>query len=303
MQSYSRTSPTRFSGANSYRKNGATDRYRPNASPQRPGTVKTAPNGGYLTSKRPTPIGFGSPKRSQRSPVRAKRQGLNSAKASTAYRINVPQDPPKYKAGPSPFKLQEKIRKQDDMMTQGSTGERIYEAPMPRKTQAALDEYFPGALTGAETERLVYKTLAPMGFTADNTLFCDCSCPDEINHDNGDEDISMLFQNRWGEVFPLSGLGGMPFTGKTGWAAMSSHVPVNGNIVVLIAPHVGIDKDGNVGKVTRKGQHGCSSACGAAIGALAALEADRSAGNFQNGYEDHQMDAIKHFLEPHVDEL
>ena len=174
---------------------------------------------------------------------------------------------------------------------------------MPRKTQVALDQYFPGALTGAETEQTVYKTLAPMGFNADNTLFADCSCPDEINHDDPEEDVSMLFQRRWGEVFPLSGLGGMPFVGKTGWAAMSSHVPVDGHILVLIGPHVGIDKDGNVGKVTRKGQHGSSSACGAAIGALAALEADRSAANFKNGYEDHQMDAIKHFLEPHVDEL
>jgi hypothetical protein len=62
-----------------------------------------------------------------------------------------------------------------------------------------------------------------------------------------------MFAFRWGEVFPLGGLAGMPFTGKTGWGAFSSHVPKNGNITVLFAPHVGIDKNGNIGKVTRDG--------------------------------------------------
>ena len=194
-------------------------------------------------------------------------------------------------------------RKVNYSTTSVSTTPSRFYGNMPSNTQKALDMYFPGAMSGPECEQIVYDTLAPMGFTADNTLFTDCSCPDEINHDDPEEDISMLFAERWGEVFPLSGLGGMPFTGKTGWAAMSSHVPVNGNIVVLIGPHVGIDKDGNVGKVTRKGQNGSSSACGAAIGALAALEADRSAGNFKSGFDDHQMDAIKHFLKDHVEEL
>ena len=92
-----------------------------------------------------------------------------------------------------------------------------------------------------------------MGFTDDNTLFADSSCPDEINHDDPDEDITSLFQKRWGEVFSLAGLAGLPFTGKTGWGAFSAHVPVDGNIVIMFAPHVGIDRNGNVGKITRDG--------------------------------------------------
>ena len=92
-----------------------------------------------------------------------------------------------------------------------------------------------------------------MGFNSENTLFADSSCPDEINHDDQEEDITLLFQNRWGEVFPLAGLAGVPFTGKTGWGAFSNHVPMNGNIVVLFAPHVGIDKDGKVGQILRDG--------------------------------------------------
>ena len=59
----------------------------------------------------------------------------------------------------------------------------------------------------------------------------------------------------------------MPFAGKMGWTAFSNHVPVDGNILIMFAPHVGIDKNGEVGKVNRKGQVQCSTACGAAIGA------------------------------------
>ena len=65
--------------------------------------------------------------------------------------------------------------------------------------------------------------------------------------------MTLLFLERWGEIFPLSGLAGIPFTGKTGWHAFSSHVPVDGNVVILFAPHVGVDSTGTVGKVLRKG--------------------------------------------------
>jgi len=51
----------------------------------------------------------------------------------------------------------------------------------------------------------------------------------------------------------LSGLAGLPFVGKAGWGAFSHHVPDDGNIVVLFAPHVGIDSFGNVGKIRREG--------------------------------------------------
>jgi hypothetical protein len=100
-------------------------------------------------------------------------------------------------------------------------------------------------------------------------------------------------------VFALSGLAGLPFVGKTGWEAFSSHCPKDGNIVILFAPHVGIDGDGNVGSINRNGQNQASGACGAAIGAYKALINDQQSGNFQNGYIDYQMDTIKHLLHPH----
>lgn len=171
-------------------------------------------------------------------------------------------------------------------------------------TKEALDKYFKGAVKGRVAEENIYQQLKRLGFTAENTLFTDSSCPDEINHDDPDEDITSLLAKRWGEVFPLSGLGGLPFTGKTGWAAFSSHVPTpDGNIVILFAPHVGIDREGNVGKIHREGIEQVSSACGAAIGALTALKKDPSEGDMKNGYLDNQMDIIKHLLRSKVDEI
>ena len=170
-------------------------------------------------------------------------------------------------------------------------------------TQSALDKWFPGALTGEEAEDCVYKQLVTRGYNADNTLYCDVSCPDEINHDNAEEDMTGLMITRWGEIFPLGGLAGLPFTGKTGWHAFSSHCPNDGNIVVMFAPHVGIDMEGNVGKVLRDGQDGASAACGAAIGSLAALKANPSCGDFPCGILDHQMDCIKHLLRSSVDHI
>ena len=108
------------------------------------------------------------------------------------------------------------------------------------QADATLRKYFPGALKGSAADRLVAAELEKRGFTDENTLFADSSCPDEINHDDPLEDITSLFQNRWGEIFPLAGLAGFPFTGKTGWGAFSSHCAKDGNIVILFAPHVGV---------------------------------------------------------------
>lgn len=113
--------------------------------------------------------------------------------------------------------------------------------------------------------------LSKRGFNDANTLYCDCSCPDEVNHDDPLEDVTTMFTNRWGEVFNLGGLAGLPFTGQTGFGAFAAHVPTDGNIVLCFAPHVGIDSNGTIGKVLREGQACSSTACGAAIGAFNAI--------------------------------
>lgn len=104
-------------------------------------------------------------------------------------------------------------------------------------------------------------------------------------------------------MFPLGGLAGLPFTGKTGWGAFSAHCPADGNIVLLFAPHVGVSKDGKVGQVYRCGQESSSSACGAAIGAYNALKANRNAAIPTGGFADAQMDSIKQLLSLRMDRI
>ena len=87
----------------------------------------------------------------------------------------------------------------------------------------------------------------------ENTVLTESSCPDELNHDDYSHDISQIMGHRWGEVFHLGGLAGIPFTGNTGWGAFSHHVPKDGNILIILAPHVGLADDGTVGKVHRHG--------------------------------------------------
>jgi len=96
-------------------------------------------------------------------------------------------------------------------------------------------------------------------------------CSDEVN--NKDEQLIDLMVSRWQEGFALGGLGGLPFAGKTGFRAFLHHVPDRGRLLVLFAPHVGIDADGRIGALQRDGQAAVSKACGAGIGAYKALSA------------------------------
>lgn len=137
-----------------------------------------------------------------------------------------------------------------------------------------------------------------------NTVLAESSCPDELNHDHYHHDVSLLMGNRWGEVFHLGGLAGIPFTGKTGWGAFSHHVPDDGSILVIFAPHVGLTEDGTVGKVHRPGQDHATSACGAAVGAYNAIRADdTSAGVPDPSSNDYQQQYIMHALADKVKEI
>jgi hypothetical protein len=118
-------------------------------------------------------------------------------------------------------------------------------------------------------------------------------CPDEINNKPGS--MSTLMQDHWGELFPMGGISGTPFSGTTGFAAFSSHVSDDGHIILAFGPHVGISPDGEVGKCLRRGQGGLSTACGAVVGAYNA--AQDGAPQLSSGY-DMQMDFVKTKIAP-----
>lgn len=173
--------------------------------------------------------------------------------------------------------------------------------------EEATNKYFPGHRSSQAMDRLVWSTLASRGYTPENTLLATSTCPDEVNSKSGE--MVDLMKKRWGEAFTLGGLSGIPYVGGAGFQAYSHHVPDGGNMLVVFAPHVGVDFDGTVGKLKRPNQEGLSSACGAAVGAFKAIKAqaaaDAAAGTIEpvSDYFDAQINFIVLKLKRRLEEL
>lgn len=147
--------------------------------------------------------------------------------------------------------------------------------------------YFPGAMSGPEVFRKVQCVTDRLGLTRENSLFAQSICPDEINHEDGD--LPYLLSRHFAHVFHLGGLAGVPFTGKTGFGAFKHHVPDDGHAFVLMAPHVGLSLDNELGKFSRYGQTHSGAACGAAVGAYAHCCAGKGPPDPAQCFEDRQM--------------
>ena len=125
-------------------------------------------------------------------------------------------------------------------------------------------------MLSADMDKAIAKVLYKRGFTPENTLLGHSVCSDEVN--NRKEQLIPLLTDRWEEGFTLGGLAGLPFAGKSGFGAYLHHVPDSGKLLVVFAPHVGIDEVGRIGSLQRDGQAKTSTACGAAIGAYKELQ-------------------------------
>jgi len=128
-----------------------------------------------------------------------------------------------------------------------------------------VNESFPGVMKGQDVMEKALVEMDKYGMDKENTIFGQSCCPDEINSDQGH--LPKLFSTYYGHSFPLGGLGGAPFAGKTGFGAFSHHVPDNGNVVIVFGPHIGFSIDGEAGKFLRTGQASLSTACGALVAA------------------------------------
>lgn len=103
--------------------------------------------------------------------------------------------------------------------------------------------------------------LAPLGFTANNTLAAVSSCRDELC-----QPLLLKTKATWGEAFDLSALAGLTFAGATGMGAAVAHAPMhNGRrrMIFIGAAHIAMDENGNPGPVIRRGVGHPSGACGA----------------------------------------
>jgi hypothetical protein len=90
-----------------------------------------------------------------------------------------------------------------------------------------LSRCFPGALPVTPIVRRTMELLQTMdaSISDKSVLYGQSICPDEINNDRAGLSAKMI--DTWGDVvFPMGGIGGVPFVGKTGFGAFSHHVRV-----------------------------------------------------------------------------
>lgn len=123
-----------------------------------------------------------------------------------------------------------------------------------------LRRRFPGAISQREYVSLATASLRQAGMVAENTLVAVSHCRDEITGS-----VRTSLEASWGPVFELSGLAGMLSAGTSGVAAAMSHAPRAGagsNFVLFAFAHVGIDDDGAIGLVRRRGLERPVPTCG-----------------------------------------
>ncbi len=138
----------------------------------------------------------------------------------------------------------------------------------PQDIADSIRAEFPGA-TPAHlfSDSILSYVSKKYGITSNQILMGTSTCADDIIYTKN-------FQAH-PEIkgpFNLGGLAGLPFAGITGLSAFAHHIPENGTMVLVIAPHIGYSKDKGWGYVLRHGQHEPSTCCGALMGTLQKLE-------------------------------
>jgi hypothetical protein len=115
------------------------------------------------------------------------------------------------------------------------------------------------------------------------------------------------FANVYGQQFSMGGLAGFPFGGVTGFGAMAHHIPDGGSCLVVYGPHIGVDSNGVVGSVERRGRtHGgacCGSAAAAAGYVLKVHKGEMEVVTNTMDPLDFQQAYVGSMLLPHADRL
>ena len=121
--------------------------------------------------------------------------------------------------------------------------------------------HFPGSYEeDAFVKRSALTLLQDHGFSADNTLACVGVCRDELC-----QSLTDKIRKMWGETYDLSGLAGMPWVGRTGYASARRHAPVVRNrhrYIFFIFTHIGVGPAGEIGLCPRQGRPGLVPTCG-----------------------------------------
>lgn len=147
---------------------------------------------------------------------------------------------------------------------------------------------YPKAESLSSLQETILKELKSNNLNPADCIWGTSICSDEIN--NSFLTIGEDFKAP-GPFF-FGGISGIPFTGKTGFAAFSSHIPDKGAALILYGPHIGVTKDGTFGKVLREGQKEPSSSCGSLIAGLNNVKEGNVLNISHNDYQQGQVHKV-----------
>lgn len=152
---------------------------------------------------------------------------------------------------------------------------------------------FPGVITTHQLARSLDVILSKQGFDKDKTMLATSLCCDEVCRDMEDE-----LRQMYGQNFSFGGIAGFPFGGCTAFGAMCHHIiPDGGNCLIVYGSHVGIDHDGVIGKVNRKGHHGSGACCNTSLAALAYVKAVKEGSTIHSPDASDPIDAQQVFVD------
>eukprot|EP00934_Nitzschia_sp_Nitz4_P008755 Nitzschia sp. Nitz4//scaffold127_size64804//54925//55860//NITZ4_006187-RA/size64804-augustus-gene-0.55-mRNA-1//1//CDS//3329534783//8745//frame0 len=134
---------------------------------------------------------------------------------------------------------------------------------MPAPTIRKIKHVFPGAQPLGALVAKVSGILWNKGFHRANTMVATSLCCDELTRPLE----SAFGYQHYGDHFSMGGLAGFPFGGRTAFGAMAAHIPDKGHCLVVYGPHVGVDLNGTVGTVERRGCDDPGACCGSATAA------------------------------------
>lgn len=131
-------------------------------------------------------------------------------------------------------------------------------------------QFYPNAITSDEAAKQLFRIMRDqLGLMPNQIMHASSLCSDDINEiEYPERGYDML------GPFRMGGLDGFPFTGITGMTAYAGHVPEGGALLIYAGPHIGLSKEGGLGRVKRIGQVVHTSCCGAAAAALEKLKRD-----------------------------
>ncbi|MEL6589262.1 MAG: hypothetical protein AAFP02_16050 [Bacteroidota bacterium] len=167
---------------------------------------------------------------------------------------------------------------------------------LQRKFDQIVKGYFPNAMDAKDTSiNYLGKMQIEHKIDVSKVLMATSVCSDDINIP------STTFFNVLFGPFIMGGLGGLPFSGRTGMTAFAHHIPDEGSAFIFYGPHIGITLEGELGKMYRPRQENTGNSCGALMLALSRFQ-DASYKPVIND-EDYQQMKLEENLLPYRDEI